>query len=56
MFVYVMDEFSRDRLSELGYELLKEDNVNHIWVFSNKESAQFDDFDVPCVVSDVLTF
>lgn len=56
MFIYVMDVESKDKLINLGYELLKNDEKNTIWVFSNKEDRQFDSLDIPCVVSDVLTF
>lgn len=54
-----MDIESKNRMEMLGYSLLK-DNGNGkqatIWVFANKEDRQFDDLDVPCVVSDILTF
>lgn len=56
MFIYVMDVESKDKLLKLGYELLKDDEKNTIWVFSNKDNQQFDSFNIPCVVSDVLTF
>lgn len=56
MFIYVMDTESRDTLLKLGYELLKGNNTGTVWVFVNKTEQQFDVIDVPCVVSDVLTF
>ncbi|MBR4021271.1 MAG: hypothetical protein IKI94_01530 [Ruminococcus sp.] len=58
MFIYVMDIESRDYLIAHGYNLLK-DNGNSegtVWVFANKEDCQFDTLDIPCVVSDTLTF
>jgi len=56
MFIYVMDTESRDKLVNLGYELLKENETKTIWVFVNKSDQSFDAVDVPCVVSDTLTF
>lgn len=53
-----MDIESRDYLIAHGYSLLK-DNGNSegtVWVFANKEDCQFDTLDIPCVVSDTLTF
>lgn len=56
MFLYVMDTESRDKLLKLGFELLKENDKKTIWVFVNNKEQTFDVVDVPCVVSDVLTF
>lgn len=56
MFLYVMDTESRDKLLNLGFELLKENDKKTVWVFVNKSDQTFDVVDVPCVVSDVLTF
>ena len=57
MFIYVMDIESRDLLLSRGYELLKQNSNQNIWVFTNKENQQFDMVDIPfCVVSDTLTF
>lgn len=58
MFIYVMDVESRDYLITHGYNLLK-DNGNSkrtVWVFENKDEHQFNTLDIPCVVSDILTF
>ena len=43
-------------LLNLGFELLKENDKKTVWVFVNKPDQTFDVVDVPCVVSDVLTF
>lgn len=57
MFVYVMDEESRDRLVSLGYKLLKYDERNSVWCFENKvPDALAFELDIPCVVSSVMTF
>ena len=58
MFIYVDSEEARDYLLEQGYELLKHSDRGPIWVFTNKSEVSFAevDVDVPCVVSDILTF
>lgn len=59
MFIYVMDIKSKELLEELGYTFLKDNGRKDdatVWVFANKEDHQFDSLDVPCVVSDTLTF
>lgn len=56
MFIYVMDAESKDKLIELGYEFLKKNAKKDIWVFINKLDINFEAIDIPCVVSDVLTF
>ena len=56
MFIYVMDIESRDKLVSLGYRLLKGNDTDTVWVFENKMQKQFDNLDIHCVVSDVLTF
>lgn len=56
MFIYVMDVESRDYLIAHGYALLKGNGNSTVWVFENKDEHQFDTLDIPCVVSDVLTF
>lgn len=56
MFIYVMDVKIKDKLMRLGYTLLKDDGKDTLWVFAAKENQTFDSLDVPCVVSDVLTF
>ena len=54
MFIYVMDEVSRDALIARGYELIKDNG--EVWVFINKKEFEFSNNDIPCVVSDMLTF
>ena len=49
-----MDIDSRDYLITHGYNLLKDNGT--VWVFENKSQQQFDTLDIPCVVSDTLTF
>ena len=55
-YVYVMDTESRDMLVDRGFELLKANDKHTVWVFINKPELTFDTIDIPCVVSDVLTF
>lgn len=56
MFIYVMDTRSRDILLKFGYELLKANDNQTVWVFINNPEKQFESLDIPCVVTDTLTF
>ena len=55
-----MNETDRDKLLELGYNLLKEHTGNSIFVFENNVNLNFSVGDnlseVQYVLSDVLTF
>lgn len=54
-FAYVYNEKARDILLMRGYQLLKSDERNHIYVFAN-DRAVFDNSDVSVLFSDTLTF
>lgn len=54
MFIYVMDTESRNKLIELGYDLLKSNDK--VWIFANKHEMEFSSDDIPCVISDTLIF
>lgn len=61
MFLYVMDSESRDKLTHLGYTLLKYNNSDDypVWIFEYSPNENFSleqPIDIPCVVSDTLTF
>lgn len=51
-----MDAEIRDNLINLGYELLKENDKKTVWVFVNNQELNFDTLNIPCVISDTLTF
>ena len=61
-FVYVMSRTDKAKMEDLGYELIKEDANNLVWVFKNKDVISFSDEDemaqagISFVLSDVLTF
>lgn len=55
-FVYVFSDKGRDILLDREYELLKSDELNHIYVFVNKDKQNFACDGVPYVLSDTLTF
>lgn len=61
-FIYVMKQEDKDKLVELGYQLLKEAPGNSVWVFRASDTMAFgrteelDDTGVSYVLSDVLTF
>lgn len=56
-FIYVFTKEAMKDLKKKGYELLKEDEKNQIWIFANKnpESLEFTT-DYQCVLSDTLSF
>lgn len=56
-FIYVMDKKAKKELLRKGFELIKSDANNSIWVFENKDATCFElDISCPYVLSDVLTF
>jgi hypothetical protein len=56
-FIYVFDSSDKERLVNIGYKLLKEDNVNSIYIFKSDAKLSFDKQDMEkFVFSDVLSF
>ena len=58
-FIYVFDQDARDVLLSAGYQLLKSDEQQNIFVFQNKEAHTFTANrvgDFAFVLSDTLTF
>lgn len=62
-FVYVVNALDRDILLGLGYRLVKEDPGSNLWIFKNKDTAEFSSEDYlkrsgvsTFVMSDTLTF
>lgn len=55
-FIYVFDEESKDILLNKGFELVKNDEPQHMYVFANSDTLCFDLNDVPLAYSDTLTF
>lgn len=55
-FIYVFSDEGRDILLSQQYELLKSDNIRHIYVFVNKDGQNFVYDGVPYALSDTLTF
>lgn len=58
MFIYVMDEKSKQVLEQQGYTLISSNGT--VWCFENnnhkdKNTMEFS-LDIPCVVSDVMMF
>lgn len=39
-FIYIMKERDRDTLLKHGYTLVKYDELNHLWVFDQKDPAE----------------
>lgn len=55
MFIYVMDEISKETLEQHGYKLLKADEKHGVYCFENKKNMEFS-LEIPCVISSVMTF
>lgn len=36
-FIYIMKEKDRDILIKHGYELIRHDELNHLWIFEDKK-------------------
>lgn len=56
MFIYVLDDDTKDRLLKKNYNLIKSDEKKKVYVFENKLDLTFDMIGITCVYSDVLTF
>ena len=56
-FIYVFSEKDMKSMKKMGYELIKEDTNNSIWVFENKDPEQLEfSFNFSYVLSSVLSF
>lgn len=61
-FVYVMSQEDKEKMLQMGFDLVKSDTNNNIWVFENSGAMTFDVEDkianagVSFVLSDMLTF
>lgn len=55
-FVYVFDEKSKDILLAKGFEFIKFDEQNNIFVFHNQEISNLIFSEVPHLFMDTLTF
>ena len=56
-FVYIFDNSDKERLVKSGYKLLKEDNINSIYVFESNTELSFAEQGIEkYVFSNVLTF
>ena len=56
-FIYVFTKEAMKDLKKKGYTLLKTDEKNQIWVFSNKDPENLNfSSKYQCVLSDVISF
>lgn len=56
-FIYIFNNSDKERLVKSGYKLLKEDNINSIYVFESNTELSFAEQGVEkYVFSNVLTF
>lgn len=56
LFIYVFDKDSKEKMLELGYDLLKESEDGQQCVFNIDENFTYSLSDVKYVMSDILTF
>ena len=56
MFIYVFDEETKDKMVELGYDLIKESEDGKVFVFCFYNNSIYSFSHTKYVVSDVLTF
>ena len=54
-FIYVFSQDDKESLIKKGYTILKEDYLNNVFIFLNRNSFSFDK-SIEYVTSDVLTF
>lgn len=55
-FIYVFDKAAREKLISLGYQLVKENPKDLIYVFENKDTIVFEESGIQAVFSNTLTF
>jgi hypothetical protein len=55
-FLYVFDENARDELITAGFQILKSDKQNNVYVFANRMDMAFELSNVTFVRSNTLTF
>ncbi len=56
-FIYVFTKEAMKAFKKEGYELLREDEQNQIWVFLNKDPEKLEfTTDHQCVLSNTLSF
>ncbi len=55
-FIYVFCEDARDQLLNMQYMLLKQDEANRLYVFTNESRLDFERANISYILSDTLTF
>lgn len=55
-FIYVTNDKDKERLSNQGFKLLKEDTIHSIYIFYMNEDIKFDFSNMKYTMTDVLTF
>lgn len=55
-FIYVTNDKDKERLSNQGFKLLKEDAVHSLYIFYMNENIKFDFSNIKYTMTDVLTF
>lgn len=55
-FIYVFNTEARDKLLSYGFNMLKSDDKNSVYIFANQASMVFALSDTSYILSDTLTF
>ena len=55
-FIYVFSKEDKEKMEELGYELVKTNQNGKVFVFLNKDQNNFESLPVRGVFSNTLTF
>ncbi len=56
-FIYIHDVETKNKLINLGYRLMKENQISNLYVFENKKTLQFDIHDKSkYILSNTLMF
>lgn len=55
-FIYVFSKEDKEKMEELGYELVKTNQNGNVFVFLNKDQNNFESLPVRGVFSNTLTF
>lgn len=56
LLIYVFKEEDKEKLIHLGYELLREDNIKHVYIFAVNQEHKFDLEGIDFLYSNTLSF
>lgn len=56
LLIYVFKEEDKEKLISLGYELLREDSVKHVYIFAVNQEQKFNLEGIDFLYSNTLSF